>query len=161
MVAIKTLKDGHLEEVRKDFEREAEVLMNLLHENIVAFYGISFDGKTLKMLFEYMELGDLNNFLRCRGPDLIVQNDSAMSTNDSNRTRASTSTSAPVLPLTHHDLLNISIQIASGMEYLSAQHFVHRDLATRNCLVGSPLVIKIGDFGMSRDIYCTDYYRVS
>lgn len=47
------------------------------------------------------------------------------------------------------------------MVYLASLHFVHRDLATRNCLVGHDLVVKIGDFGMSRDIYSTDYYRVS
>lgn len=55
----------------------------------------------------------------------------------------------------------ISSQIANGMVYLSSQHFVHRDLATRNCLVGDNLSVKISDFGMSRDIYTSDYYKVS
>jgi serine/threonine protein kinase len=54
----------------------------------------------------------------------------------------------------------MSVQVAAGMEYLATQHFVHRDLATRNCLVGDGFVVKIGDFGMSRDVYSTDYYRV-
>ena len=54
----------------------------------------------------------------------------------------------------------ITIQIAAGMAYLSGQRFVHRDLACRNCLVGSDLVVKIADFGMSRDVYTCDYYKV-
>lgn len=37
---------------------------------------------------------------------------------------------------------------------------VHRDLATRNCLVGTNYTIKISDFGMSRSLYSADYYRI-
>lgn len=144
LVAVKTLKDAAGEEARVDFEREAELLTNLHHANIVRFYGVSTDGDPLMILFEYMEYGDLNNFLRDRGPDRSVLDPGAKA----------------VAPLTRADLLKISVQVAAGMEYLASQHFVHRDLATRNCLVGDMLVIKIGDFGMSRDVYSTDYYRV-
>jgi serine/threonine protein kinase len=205
LVAAKTLKECNGEEVRIEFEREAELLANLKHPNIVHFHGISWDGDPFMMLFEYMEYGDLNNFLRARGPDTkllekgltyMTPYKRAASTKTNEVTEGQEQTTslifaaervsgeenseqrtitgeanngdsntpspnkfAPILEKS--DLLRISVQIAAGVEYLSSQHFVHRDLATRNCLVGEGLVVKIGDFGMSRDVYSTDYYRVS
>ncbi len=62
--------------------------------------------------------------------------------------------------------INIKLKIIDqnyyiiGCKYLADNHFVHRDLATRNILVGQNLIVKISDFGMSRDIYTCDYYKV-
>uniref|UniRef100_A0A8C6MFR6 Tyrosine-protein kinase receptor n=1 Tax=Nothobranchius furzeri TaxID=105023 RepID=A0A8C6MFR6_NOTFU len=145
LVAVKTLKDLTLA-ARKDFQHEAELLTNLQHEHIVKFYGVCVDGDPLIMVFEYMKHGDLNKFLRAHGPDAMMLVDGQpLQTNGE---------------LGLVQMLQIASQIAAGMIYLASQHFVHRDLATRNCLVGNGLLVKIGDFGMSRDIYSTDYYRV-
>ncbi|RZF40136.1 hypothetical protein LSTR_LSTR016818 [Laodelphax striatellus] len=61
------------------------------------------------------------------------------------------------------DLLSISVDVARGCRYLEEMHFVHRDLACRNCLVSSKdpssRIVKIGDFGLARDVYKNDYYR--
>lgn len=144
LVAVKTLKEAS-ESGRADFHREAELLTNLQHEHIVKFYGVCVESDPLIMVFEYMKHGDLNKFLRAHGPDAVLMADGQQNL---------------LVELTQPQMLHIAQQIAAGMVYLASQHFVHRDLATRNCLVGENLLVKIGDFGMSRDVYSTDYYRV-
>uniref|UniRef100_A0AAZ1WZ76 Tyrosine-protein kinase receptor n=1 Tax=Oreochromis aureus TaxID=47969 RepID=A0AAZ1WZ76_OREAU len=139
-VAVKTLKEAS-ESGRADFYREAELLTNLQHEHIVTFYGVCVESDPLIMVFEYMKHGDLNKFLSV---SLGYGGGRA----------------GILVELTQSQMLHIAQQIAAGMVYLASQHFVHRDLATRNCLVGENLLVKIGDFGMSRDVYSSDYYRV-
>ena len=45
------------------------------------------------------------------------------------------------------------------MEYLAVRCFVHRDLATWNCVVNEMLFAKISDFCLSKDVYSRDYYK--
>ena len=58
--------------------------------------------------------------------------------------------------------LDLSLQIARGLEHLHKNEIIHRDLAARNCLVnqisiiqlitgGTPLRVKLSDFGLSRN----------
>lgn len=43
------------------------------------------------------------------------------------------------------------LDAAAGMQYLESKNCIHRDLAARNCLVGEKNIVKISDFGMSRE----------
>ena len=142
-VAIKTLKENAAPKMAIDFRREVELMTDLKHPNIVCLLGVCMKEEPMCMLFEFMTHGDLHEYLIMHSPH------SDISLGD-----------AEGAHLDHQDMLYIAIQIASGMEYLSSHHFVHRDLAARNMLVGENLTIKISDFGLSRDVYSSDYYRV-
>lgn len=142
IVAIKILKARTLSD-EEDFMREVDTMSTFHHPNILSLKGIVHQNKNSSpwMVFEYMQHGDLAVVLRENSPH-------------------SSFLKPGLQPLTKDSLYWISIQIASGMTYLSSQRFVHRDLACRNCLVGTDLTVKIADFGLSRDIYTRDYYKM-
>lgn len=45
----------------------------------------------------------------------------------------------------------MALDIAEGLAYLHSKQLIHRDIACRNCLVGPDHVVKIGDFGLTRE----------
>uniref|UniRef100_A0A8D0E761 receptor protein-tyrosine kinase n=1 Tax=Salvator merianae TaxID=96440 RepID=A0A8D0E761_SALMN len=155
MVAVKMLKEEASADMQADFQREAALMAEFDHPNIVKLLGVCAVGKPMCLLFEYMAFGDLNEYLRNRSPRNICN----LSNNNLDiRIRAS---SPKLLALSCTDQLCIAKQVAAGMAYLSERKFVHRDLATRNCLVGENMVVKIADFGLSRNMYSADYYKAN
>lgn len=144
MIAVKMLKEDASQELQVDFEREACLLAEFNHPNIVKLLGVCAIGKPMCLLFEYMSRGDLNGFLRSCSP-YVPQSNINQQLNCEQ--------------LSHQHLLNFAHQIAAGMLYLSEQKFVHRDLATRNCLIDDNMIVKIADFGLSHKIYQQNYYK--
>lgn len=141
LVAIKSLRKNASEGARKEFYKEVKILSRIRDQNISHILGVCTRDEPLSMIVEYSEHGDLNEFLNEHLPDTFAP-------------------SGATKTLSHGTVIYMATQIASGMKYLESLNFVHRDLATRNCLVGSAYAIKICDFAMSRPEYQQDYYRM-
>uniref|UniRef100_A0A8C0GC10 Discoidin domain-containing receptor 2 n=1 Tax=Chelonoidis abingdonii TaxID=106734 RepID=A0A8C0GC10_CHEAB len=136
--------------LRNDFLKEIKIMSRLKDPNIIRLLGVCVRDDPLCMITEYMENGDLNQFLSQR------EICSKFPTQIGQAVQYPGSSTASC----YSNLLFMATQIASGMKYLASLNFVHRDLATRNCLVGNSYTIKIADFGMSRNLYSGDYYRI-
>ncbi|XP_063891749.1 proto-oncogene tyrosine-protein kinase ROS isoform X1 [Helicoverpa armigera] len=138
-VAVKTLRKSATEQEKTEFLKEAALMSNFKHEHILRLLGVCLDNDPNYIIMELMEGGDLLSYLRGKRVSLYTSES-----------------------LTLLDLLNMCVDVTKGCRYLEEMHFVHRDLACRNCLVahrGNGRVVKIGDFGLARDIYKNDYYR--
>jgi len=141
-VAVKKLKNSAENHVKEAFEKEIKFMSRLHNNNVIRLLAICPSTNPF-IVMEYMPNGDLNQFLKNR----------KLATKGKKSDYDTT--------LARSDLVYICLQIASGMKYLATFRFIHRDLATRNCLVGDNLTIKIADFGMSRSLYSSYYYRIS
>uniref|UniRef100_A0A671QEC1 Focal adhesion kinase 1 n=1 Tax=Sinocyclocheilus anshuiensis TaxID=1608454 RepID=A0A671QEC1_9TELE len=58
-------------------------------------------------------------------------------------------------------LILFSYQLSTALAYLESKRFVHRDIAARNVLVSSVDCVKLGDFGLSRYMEDSSYYKAS
>ena len=140
LVAVKKLKSNAPNATKEDFEKEVNFMSRLTDRNVIRILGVCYEDTPFIMM-EYMEKGDLNQYL---------QKFKTLSTTDSE----------PRGQITTSTLVHIATQIASAMKYLASHNYVHRDLATRNCLVGPNYLVKISDFGMSRNLYDSHYYHI-
>uniref|UniRef100_A0A452R9J5 Tyrosine-protein kinase receptor n=1 Tax=Ursus americanus TaxID=9643 RepID=A0A452R9J5_URSAM len=138
-VAIKTVNEAASMRERIEFLNEASVMKEFNCHHVVRLLGVVSQGQPTLVIMELMTRGDLKSYLRSLRPE--IENN-------------------PVLaPPSLSKMIQMAGEIADGMAYLNANKFVHRDLAARNCMVAEDFTVKIGDFGMTRDIYETDYYR--
>ncbi|KAM3857478.1 tyrosine-protein kinase Tec [Diretmus argenteus] len=112
----------------EDFIEEAKVMMRLSHPKLVQLYGVCSQQHPIYIVTEFMELGCLLNVLRQRRGGFTLGS-----------------------------LLSFCQDVGEGMEHLESNGFIHRDLASRNCLVNDALVVKVSDFGMARYVLDDQY----
>ncbi|XP_041444188.1 tyrosine-protein kinase Fes/Fps [Xenopus laevis] len=121
-VAVKSCRDTLPPDLKDKFLMEARILKQYSHPNIVKLIGVCTQKHPIYIVMELVQGGDFQTFLQNQGPRLKVK-----------------------------ELIRMSENAAAGMEYLESKHCIHRDLAARNCLVTEKNVLKISDFGMSRE----------
>lgn len=110
--------------------KEAKLLSELQHANILLFIGVVNEQDNLCMVTEFMSKGSVFHILH-----------SAPSNPDSTKLRSSWSLKLKMMTDTAH-----------GMNFLHTCDpvIIHRDLKTHNLLVNNDWVTKISDFGVSR-----------
>ncbi|XP_061699267.1 tyrosine-protein kinase receptor TYRO3 isoform X1 [Syngnathoides biaculeatus] len=141
-VAVKALKSdmassGDVEQ----FLREAAHMKDFHHPNVIRLIGVSLRRRHARRLpvpvvvLPFMRHGDLHTFLLLsRLGDRRVDFSAGV-------------------------LVRFMLDVARGMEYLSARNIIHRDLAARNCMLDENMAVRVADFGLSKKINPGDYYR--
>ncbi|XP_068222670.1 uncharacterized protein [Palaemon carinicauda] len=140
-VAVKTLKIGSTISEKLDFLSEADMMKNFEHENIVQLIGVCTKSEPIYTVMEFMLYADLKTYLLARR-HLVNEK----SRNDDDE-------------VSNKRLTSMALDIARGLSYLAEMKYVHRDVASRNCLVNANRTVKLADFGMTRPMYENNYYK--
>ena len=107
-----------------DFLVEAQIMKKLRHKKIIQLYAACTKREPLYIVMELMMYGRLQDYLQeGKGRHLKLPR-----------------------------LIDIGSQIACGMAYLERQHYIHRELAAKNVLVGEGGLVKIANFGLARQM---------
>ncbi|XP_070575413.1 tyrosine kinase receptor Cad96Ca-like [Ptychodera flava] len=134
-VAVKSLKGDATEKDKQNFMQEIEIMKSFgrSHSNVISLLGCCTKTGSLCIIMEMAPNGSLQNYLRSYQSNSTYQN---LHANNQNISR--------------FDLLQFAWQIAQGMNFLASHQCIHRDLATRNVLLGVNNICKISDFGFAR-----------
>ncbi|XP_078711286.1 focal adhesion kinase 1-like [Lampetra fluviatilis] len=118
--------------VSKAFLQEAYTMQEFDHPHIVRFVGVIAEGEPQSLLMELCLYGELRKYLQTN-----------------------------CLELEQDLLLSFVCQISTALSYLESRKVVHRDVAARNVLVAARDCVKLGDFGLSRSMGDSEYYRAA
>ncbi|GMT35299.1 hypothetical protein PFISCL1PPCAC_26596, partial [Pristionchus fissidentatus] len=162
-VAVKRLKDSAHQKELVDLFSEAQMFKIIgRHENVLGLVGCCTGAGPLFVVLELCEHGNLRDFLRAHRPKEEKEGPSLplCAPEDAEYLQPKKKVYECVIKdLTQRHLVEWAWQVAKGMKYMSSLKIIHRDLAARNVLVTGNFIMKISDFGLSRDVYNVNYYR--
>jgi len=119
-INLKNLTASEKEEYEARFYQEAKAAGRLNHPNIVTIHDLGESGGVAYIAMELLEGCELQNFIE-DNPQLSLD-----------------------------DMLDISIQVATGLAYAHQHGIVHRDIKPSNIMVLKNNHVKIADFGIAR-----------
>lgn len=145
-VTVKMLTPPAPEAKRIRFEQDIALLSTLNHLNVVGMLAVCTEESPECILLDAGEPGDLLTFVRQKRRIMREAN--------------GTESAHQIRTEMHDEFLKITDEVCIGMAYLASQHYVHRDLALRNCIMGLDGVVKVANFGLGPMMYPESYYKV-
>ncbi|CAG0905587.1 unnamed protein product, partial [Darwinula stevensoni] len=142
LVMVKALQNRD-ENAVLEFRHQAELYGRLQHPHMARLLALCRDAFPHLMVMEYSDWGDLKQFLLATRKDRVARPDAPKPP-----------------PLTIAQAIRMAQQISCAMEHMANHRFVHKDIATRNCLISSTLDIKISNPSLCRDTYCAEYCQL-
>jgi serine/threonine protein kinase len=143
LVAVKTGKALFSTNDIERMTKEVSAMLNFEHPNVMSLIGVCLDGEMPLIIMPFMSNGSVLEFVKSHREEMFLCSHAGMELIQSPR----------------KTFLGLCHQITKGMAYLSEQKFVHRDLAARNCMIDWHGAIKVADFGLTEDMYGTNYFR--
>ncbi|XP_055706072.1 tyrosine-protein kinase-like otk isoform X2 [Phlebotomus papatasi] len=144
LVLIKALNKVKDEAVCAEFKRQIDLFRSVSYRSVSALFGLCRDKDPHYLVLEYTDWGDLKQFLLATSGKTSGADDDKKS---------------PPPPLNVPQILTLAHQIARGMDAIYRAKFIHRDLATRNCVISSDFRAKISYPALSRDKYSREYFK--
>jgi len=124
--ACKMLKGAATPAARKEFFDEANVMLMFDHPNVTNIMGVAVQQAPWLYVLEYCMYGDLRGVLKGYQQKRLM--------------------------LTVGEILHMCKSVVCGMEHIVSHRLIHMDLAARNCLLGAKNIVKVADFGLTREL---------